>query len=74
MVASQYAIQTIMYALEMIPSFTYIKLVPFYILQIKRHRLFPRIDLVDVTHSMGCQVDLPILLIWELIPSGEERR
>ena len=44
----------------------YIELIALHIPQVQRHRLLPSILLVDIADAVGCQVDLPILLVGEL--------
>lgn len=50
----------------------YIVLVAFYVLQIERNGVLPRVGLVYVADAMRGQVDLPILLVGQLILSAEK--
>jgi hypothetical protein len=45
----------------------YIELIAIHFLQIYRDRIPPRVVIIHVTYSMRRQVDLPILVIWNLV-------
>lgn len=48
-------------------STTYIELVAIYIFQVDGHRVPPGLCLVDVANPMGCQIDLAILVVGQLV-------
>ena len=49
-----------------------IELKALYVLQVEGDRVLPGLGLVDVAYPMRCQVDLAILVVWELEFSWEQ--
>ena len=45
----------------------YIELIALHLPQVQGDGLLPSIRLVDIADAVGCQVDLPILLVRELV-------
>lgn len=56
----------------MVMALPYIVLIALYILQVKRNRVRSRVGFVYVADAMRGQVDLPILLVGQLVLSAKE--
>lgn len=50
-----------------VPQRQYIKLISVNLLQLNSAGVLARVLIVDVAYSMRCQVDMPILVIWNLV-------
>jgi len=50
---------------------SYIKLIPLDIFQVQRNRVLSGLLAIDIADSMGRQVHLALLLIWELVLPGK---